>query len=56
MRRTRKTYRVVVTFEDGRTREELVDALDYKQAETIVRRTARSAKSVVAFICLEVPA
>ena len=52
MRRTRKTYRVVVTWDDGHKTEQLVEALDYKQAQTIVRRGARGAKTVVAFVCL----
>lgn len=53
MRRKKKTYRVVVKFGE-RTVEELVDALDWKDAVRIVRQTARGADSIHAFLVLGV--
>lgn len=50
-KRTRKTYRVVVKYGDRAT-EELVDALDWKDAVRRVRRNNQGAVSIRAFLVL----
>ncbi len=54
MRRKKRLYRVVVTWTGGRQTEELVDALDWKDAERLVRSCARGADSIRAFLVLGV--
>ena len=53
MRRTRKTYRVVVKY-GTRVTEELVDALDWKDAVRRVKRNNQGADSLQAFLVLGV--
>ncbi len=54
MRRKKRLWRVVVTY-PGRVTEELVDALDYKEAERKVRRNNQGATSVRAILMLGQP-
>jgi len=52
VKRQKKCYLVTVTFDDGHTREELIEALDYKAAERMIKREVRGAKSVRARLVL----
>lgn len=55
MKRTRKLYRVTVTYPNGASAVHVVEAFDYREAEKLVKRTdtGRGAISIVARLVTE---